>query len=134
MVTAKGEESDVVLGLGVGADDYIVTFSPKELVARVKAVLRRGALKEEDGVERIVREGLVIDKGRHEVLIDGRPVTFTPTELRLLHSLAHRPGRVFTRAGSRASQVGCTRPRRNEGSSASGTLSGFLWALPETGE
>jgi two-component system phosphate regulon response regulator PhoB len=99
MVTAKGEESDVVLGLGLGSDDYIVKpFSPKELVARVKAVLRRGPLREETGAgERIVREGLVIDSGRHEVRVDGKAAAFTATEFRLLHFLASHPGRVFTR-------------------------------------
>ncbi len=99
MVTAKGEESDVVLGLGMGADDYVVKpFSPRELVARVKAVLRRGPLREDGGAgERIVRDGLVVDIARHEVKVDGRPVSFTATEMRLLHFLAAHPGRVFTR-------------------------------------
>src|SRR5690606_34994440 len=99
MVTAKGEESDVVLGLGVGADDYIAKpFSPKELVARVGAVLRRGPLKEERlARERIVIDGLVIDAGRHAVTVDGEPVRCTATEMRLLHFLASHPGRVFTR-------------------------------------
>jgi two-component system phosphate regulon response regulator PhoB len=99
MVTAKGEESDVVLGLGMGADDYLPKpFSPRELVARVKAVLRRGPLKEERGAgERVVRDGLVVDAGRHELKVDGEPVTLTATEMRLLHFLASHPGRVFTR-------------------------------------
>jgi two-component system phosphate regulon response regulator PhoB len=99
MVTAKGEESDVVLGLGIGADDYLPKpFSPRELVARVKAVLRRGPLKEERGAgERVVRDGLIVDAGRHEVRVDGEPVTLTATEMRLLHFLASHPGRVFTR-------------------------------------
>jgi two-component system phosphate regulon response regulator PhoB len=99
MVTAKGEESDIVLGLGVGADDYVTKpFSPRELVARVRAVLRRGPLKGVlDGEDRIVRKGLVIDTGRHEVLVDGASVDLTPSELRLLHLLASHPGRVFTR-------------------------------------
>ena len=99
MVTAKGEESDIVLGLGVGADDYLPKpFGSKELVARVKAVLRRGVLKDESGAgERIVRDGVIIDAGRHEVKVDGQSVSFTATELRLLHFLASHPGRVFTR-------------------------------------
>lgn len=99
MVTAKGEESDIVLGLGVGADDYITKpFSPKEMVARVKAVLRRGKLKEETGQkDRIETGGLVIDLKRYEVKVDDQPVRFTATELRLLHFLASHPGRVFTR-------------------------------------
>ena len=99
MLTAKGEESDVILGLGLGADDYITKpFSTREVVARVKAVLRRGALREEgEAAERFQREGLVIDAGRHAVQIDDEPVSFTATELRLLHFLASHPGRVFTR-------------------------------------
>ena len=99
MVTAKGEESDIVLGLGVGADDYVTKpFSPKELIARVKAVLRRGKLKDEAGGEdRIEAGGLVIDMKRFEVRVDDKPVLFTATELRLLHYLASHPGRVFTR-------------------------------------
>ncbi len=99
MVTAKGEESDVVLGLGVGADDYIVKpFSPRELVARVKAVLRRADGREEAAEgDRVVRGGNVVDASRHEVRVDGEVVPFTATELRLLHVLASHPGRVFTR-------------------------------------
>ena len=99
MVTAKGEETDVVVGLSVGADDYVAKpFRPKELLARVSAVLRRAPLREESGAgDRIVRGGLVIDAARHEVRVDGESMPFTATELRLLHFLASHPGRVFSR-------------------------------------
>lgn len=99
MVTAKGEESEIVLGLGVGADDYVVKpFSPKELVARVKAVLRRGPVREDLGTRgRVVRGPLSIDPTRHEVRIGRIQISLTPTEFRLLHFLASHPGRVFTR-------------------------------------
>ena len=99
MVTAKGEESDVVLGLGVGADDYIPKpFSPKELIARVKAVLRRGPLHEDINTgDRITTDGVTIDARRYEVRVDNQPANFTATEFRLLHFLASHPGRAFTR-------------------------------------
>lgn len=99
MVTAKGEESDIVLGLTMGADDYVTKpFSPKELSARVRAVLRRGPLREQRlAGERIVRGALVVDAGKHIVEVDGEPVTCTATELRLLHFLVSHPGRVFAR-------------------------------------
>jgi len=99
MVTAKGEETDLVLGLGVGADDYVAKpFSVRELVARVKAVLRRGAHAPEDDSRRPLRRGpILIDPARHEVTVDGDTVRFTATEFRLLQYLASRPGRVYER-------------------------------------
>ena len=99
MVTAKGEESDIVLGLGIGADDYVTKpFSPKELIARVKAVLRRSpSSRDSESAETVKRGPLSIDLGRHEVLVEGESVNFTATEIRLLHFLASHPGRVFTR-------------------------------------
>ncbi len=99
MVSAKGEEADVVLGLELGADDYVSKpFSPRELLARVRAVLRRGPLRTDAGDgDRIVRGGLVVDGNKHQVTIDGEQVTLTATEMRLLHILAAHPGRVFTR-------------------------------------
>ncbi|MFQ5718994.1 MAG: response regulator [Acidobacteriota bacterium] len=98
MVTAKGEESDVVLGLGLGADDYVCKpFRPRELIARVRAVLRRRASPAPDETQRITLEGMTIDRARHELRVDGRPVSLTATQMRLLHHLASHPGRVFSR-------------------------------------
>lgn len=99
MVTAKGEETDIVLGLGVGADDYIPKpFGVKELIARVKAVLRRGEHVDGDDGRRPLRRGpIYVDPARHEILVDDEPVRFTATEFRLLHFLIARPGRVYER-------------------------------------
>jgi two-component system alkaline phosphatase synthesis response regulator PhoP len=98
MLTAKGEESDVVSGLELGADDYITKpFSPKVMVARIRAVLRRRSRQEVDAKSTLQVHDLVIHPGRHEVLVSGEPVTLTATEFRLLHCLARRPGWVFTR-------------------------------------
>ncbi|MGP8050856.1 MAG: response regulator [Desulfobaccales bacterium] len=99
MLTAKGEETDIVTGLEMGAEDYVTKpFSTKVLLARVRAVLRRRhtAPPAEDAPLRI--HDLVIDPGRHEVLIQGQPVDLTASEFRLLHLLARRPGWVLTRA------------------------------------
>ena len=100
MVTAKGEEIDVVLGLGVGADDYIPKpFKVRELVARVKALLRRSNLEQENASGNRISVGdLVIDPARHEVICAGEPVEFTATEFRLLHYLAAHQGRVYSRS------------------------------------
>jgi len=99
MLTAKGEESDIVLGLGVGADDYVVKpFSPKELLARITAVLRRGDLKGDVSAgARIERGVMVIDPSSFEVRVRGKAVPFTLTEFKILSILASNPGRVYTR-------------------------------------
>lgn len=98
MLTAKGEEADIVTGLELGADDYIVKpFSPKVLIARVRAVLRRKATEPIGESDVIQMKDLVIHPGRREVLVKGKPVSLTSTEFRMLHYLARRPGWVFTR-------------------------------------
>ena len=97
MLTAKGEEADIVTGLELGADDYVTKpFSGKVLVARVRAVLRRQAAREDDTpVIRI--HDLVIDSARREVCAAGKPIRLTFTEFSILFTLARRPGVVFTR-------------------------------------
>jgi two-component system phosphate regulon response regulator PhoB/two-component system alkaline phosphatase synthesis response regulator PhoP len=96
IVTAKGEETDRVLGLELGADDYVTKpFSPRELVARAKAVLRRKRIPEAPVV--LEAGGIRIDEGQHQVTVSGRVVALTATEFRLLALLASRPGWVFSR-------------------------------------
>ena len=100
MLTARGEEEERIVGLSLGADDYVVKpFSPRELAARVTAVLRR---TEQDPAQNadekvLVFDGLRIDPNAREVLVQGRPATLTAREFDLLHYLASSPGRVYTR-------------------------------------
>lgn len=97
MLTARSEESDKLVGLELGADDYIVKpFSPKELVARVRAVLRRMENANEGG--EMIRVGnVMLDTPRMRVTRDGKNIEVTPTEFHLLATLARQPGRIFTR-------------------------------------
>ena len=99
MLTAKSEEIDIVTGLELGADDYITKpFSPREVISRVRAVLRRGARAENDTKTRIEIDSVVADSERHEVSVDGKPLAFTRTEFSLLWTLMKKPGRVYTRS------------------------------------
>jgi DNA-binding response OmpR family regulator len=97
ILTARGDESDRIVGLELGADDYVVKpFSPKELVARVRAVLRR---TRSSGRDEVLRVGDVeIDTAKMQVTAGGRRVELTPTEFEILATLAREPGRVFTRS------------------------------------
>lgn len=98
MLTAKGETFDKVLGLELGADDYMVKpFETKELIARVKAVLRRSETKETTAEKEIVFPGLMVNLSNYEMKINGEIVEIPPKELELLYFLASNPNRVFTR-------------------------------------
>ncbi|HEY6582849.1 MAG TPA: response regulator transcription factor, partial [Rubrobacter sp.] len=99
MLTARGEEEERIVGLSLGADDYVVKpFSPRELAARVAAVLRR--VEESSGIsdQKVLSfDGLCVDPNTREVLVRGEPATLTAREFDLLHHLASSPGRVYTR-------------------------------------
>ena len=98
VLTARSEETDKLIGLELGADDYMTKpFSPRELVARVRAVLRRGRGDDTTDDAALRFDGLVIDAERHEVSVDGTPIELTNLEFQLLVTLADTPGRVFTR-------------------------------------
>lgn len=97
LVTARGEEEDKVRGLEVGADDYVTKpFSPRELIARIKAVLRRSGQHGQE--HRIELEGIVLDTEEHHLSIDREPVTLSPTEFRLLAFFMTHPNKVYSRS------------------------------------
>jgi DNA-binding response OmpR family regulator len=98
LVTARAEEVDKLVGLGVGADDYVTKpFSPREVAARVKAVLRRGRGVRDAGAAVLRFEGLTVDPGAREVRADDMPVALSALEFDVLAALADTPGRVFSR-------------------------------------
>ncbi len=100
MITAKGETFDKVLGLELGADDYVVKpFDAKEIVARIKAVLRRTGAGGggDNGVKEVTYDKLIVNMTRYELKVDGKAVDTPPKELELLYHLASNPNRVYTR-------------------------------------
>ncbi len=99
MLTAKGDETDRIVGLELGADDYIPKpFSPREVVARIKAIFRRSRKPPEEMEENVYEhDGLRLDVARHEVRFKGKSVSLTSKEFRILHALLSAPGRVLTR-------------------------------------
>jgi two-component system alkaline phosphatase synthesis response regulator PhoP len=100
MLTARVEDTDKIVGLEIGADDYITKpFNPREVVARVRALLRRSQASGEVLVRQVIQVGdVLLDLGRHEVMLRGQPVALTPTEFDLLRVLMEHPGRAFSRA------------------------------------
>ena len=99
VLTARGDESDRIVGLELGADDYLAKpFSPRELVARVRAVLRRAAAASEPGDVIRVGDGVIFDVPRMVLTIDDRQIALTGTEFQLLAVMARQPGRIFTRS------------------------------------
>jgi DNA-binding response OmpR family regulator len=98
MLTAKGEVEDRIIGLELGADDYLIKpFSPRELVARVRALLRRASAEAEPALEVLDFTDLVIDISGHKVTVEGKEVDLTASEFKLLTTRARFPGRVYTR-------------------------------------
>jgi DNA-binding response OmpR family regulator len=98
ILTAREEELDRILGFSLGADDYVVKpFSPRELVERIKAILRRTRPVAPDAEAHLRHGPLVVEPDKHKVTLDGRPVPLTPSEYTLLHTLMRAPGRVFSR-------------------------------------
>ncbi len=98
MLTARDEEVDLISGLTLGADDYVAKpFSPRELVARVKAVLRRGRLLSQKENKLLTYQGLVLDADKHKVTLNGSPIFLTSHEYKLLRALMASPGKVFNR-------------------------------------
>ena len=99
MLTARGEETDRVVGLELGADDYVTKpFSPREVIARVRAVLRRTGVGDQDANGLVQFERITIDSRRRELLVEGETVRLTRKEFDLLHFLASHPGTTFTRS------------------------------------
>jgi two-component system, OmpR family, alkaline phosphatase synthesis response regulator PhoP len=100
MLTARVEDTDKILGLELGADDYVTKpFNPREVVARVRSVLRRTQPGAPGSQRRVFQVGeLLMDLGRHEVLLKGQPVELTPTEFKILQILMESPGYAFTRS------------------------------------
>lgn len=98
ILSAKSQETDKIIGLELGADDYVTKpFSPRELIARIRAVLRRGRGLHQPG-DKIKRGDIIIDSARHKVTVGSREISLTFTEFRLLEFMARRPGVVFSRA------------------------------------
>jgi len=98
ILTARSAEDDKLLGLDLGADDYVTKpFSPRELLARVRTVLRRVGEKVDEPSEDVTFNSLTVSFRRHQALVDGRPVALTPSEFRLLATLVREPNRAFTR-------------------------------------
>ena len=99
MLTARGDEIDRVAGLTLGADDYVVKpFSPRELMARVKAVLRRTSRSVAEGKTLLTHDDVVLDLDKRRLTVEGRPVPLTPHEYALLKALLSSPGRIYTRS------------------------------------